>query len=683
MSAKKRAAAKTAKASRPWRRRLLALGGIAVACAGIVLYAQHWLASPNIKLLVPEHGARWIREGRPFKFVAWGPTQEVVIFRKRVRVPAAAGSPELTVRALRTCMVFWDRQRVLVAADPKEWKEPHRIKLQDLTPGEHTLEIFVEDSFGPAALLVYCDALGLKSGPDWEDQVLGEAWQPVLTADDVEPPISSKGPDSAIREDPGLYSWTMDFGRLSQRLDSPIRALVRSLWWLGPLFLAVWGALIWISRRAGADGTTTWWSASRCRWIVLAAWLVLAANNFLKLPADMGYDQPAHVEYIRFIADRGELPDAHDGWQMFQAPLYYAMAAGIYRVLTTFVASGTALLWLRWSVLLCGVAQVEICFRAGRCVFPDRQDLQTPTVLLGGLLPMNLYMSQTLGNEPLCGVLTALLLLWGWQVLREPDSAQQPLWQWRLGLVSGLNLLTKMSALLLAPIIAVVLAVANRRRGFAPFLTAVARCFVAVVVVSGWYYVRNWLRFGKPFVGGWDPVRGILWWQDPGYRTAWQMVSFGRSLFQPIHAGFYSIWDGFFATLWLDSNFSGLDYWKTPPPWNMTLMLAAPWPALVLSAAIGAGLLRAVWCRDLDLRRSLQFAGGTLLLYVAAFILLCLEVPAFSQAKASYTLGLTPVYAVLCVAGLDLLPSNRVVRSAASAFVVCWCVLVYGTYFAL
>ena len=52
-----------------------------------------------------------------------------------------------------------------MAVKPEEWKQPHPIALKDLTPGEHTLEVFVEDSFGPAALLVYCDALDLRSGP--------------------------------------------------------------------------------------------------------------------------------------------------------------------------------------------------------------------------------------------------------------------------------------------------------------------------------------------------------------------------------------------------------------------------------------------------------------------------------------------------------------------------------------
>jgi hypothetical protein len=53
------------------------------------------------------------------------------------------------------------------------------------------------------------------------------------------------------------------------------------------------------------------------------------------------------------------------------------------------------------------------------------------------------------------------------------------------------------------------------------------------------------------------------------------------------------------------------------------------------------------------------------------------------QAKASYTLGLTPVYAVLCVAGFELLPNSPPLRSAANVFVVCSSMMIYVTYFAL
>ena len=63
--------------------------------------------------------------------------------------------------------------------------------------------------------------------------------------------------------------------------------------------------------------------------------------------------------------------------------------------------------------------------------------------------------------------------------------------------------------------------------------------------------------------------------------------------------------------------------------------------------------------------KSLLLSDGNSLVYLAALPCWRCEVPVYSQAKASYTLGLTPVYAVLCVAGLDLLPRFRPLRSAA------------------
>jgi len=659
MAAKRSAPPRIAAAPSPGPRRLVALGGIAVACVGLALYAEAWIDSPAIKLLVPDHGARWTLHRRPFKLSAWGPTQEVVFFRKRITMPTQAGTQSITVRAMRTCMVYWDRQRVAVFAKPDEWKEPHQIALENLGPGEHMLEIFVQNSFGPAALLVTCQQLDLQTGPGWDEHVLGESWQTAMTADDVELP------------------------EISGRLESPLRALASSLWWLVPLFLAAWGVSLWTSRRADVYGMPKCWTASNCRWIVIAAWFILAVNNFSKLPAGVGYDLPGHVDYVRFIADRGELPNAQDGLEMFQAPLYYVLSAAIYRGLTSLVSSETAMTWLRWGSLLCGMAQVEVCYRAGKCLFPGRNGLQSLTVLIGGLLPMNVYMSQAVSNEPLSGLLSAVVLLWSWQAMRETDAGRRSRWPWWLGLCLGLALLTKMSALLLVPLVAGVLGVTNRDRGWRVVLMAFARCFGLACAISGWFYVRNWLLFGKPFIGNWDPVTGILWWQDPGYRTPWQMVSFGRSLFQPIYAAFYSIWDGFFATLWLDGNLSLMDSGDTRPPWNETFLLAAPWPGLLLSMAIAAGLLRGVRCGDVGLRRSLRLAGASTLLYLATFFLYCLQLPVYSSSRASYTLGLTPVYAVLCVAGLQLLPQHRLLQSVLTAFVVCWSVLVYGAYFVL
>ena len=292
---------------------------------------------------------------------------------------------------------------------------------------------------------------------------------------------------------------------------------------------------------------------------------------------------------------------------------------------------------------------------------------------------MGISMSQVMGNEPLCALLTAGALLMCCQGLEDPAVLQSSRRHWWMGVCLGLAVLTKVSALLLVPVIAAVFFVALRKFGIATIVAGLARCSVAAIAVSGWYYFRNWVEFDKPIVGGWDPVSGILWWQDPGYRTPEQMLTFGWSLFWPIHAGFHSIWDGFYSTLWFDGNLSGMG--SARPPWNFSWMLAAAWPALILTIAAAAGALRSFRTSDTALRRSLCLGSSVLILYLVAFAYLCLRVPVYSQAKASYTLGLTPFYALLCVAGLDLLPKHWAVRSAVWAFVLCWSVLAYGAYF--
>src|SRR5580704_9863672 len=116
MPAKKRVAAKGTNAGSPKRRWILTLLGIVVAVGGLAATVENRLASPDIKLLVASHGARWIRQNRPFKLTGWGPTQEVVFFRKRVTVPAGTKSCTVTLQALRACIVYWDKRQVLVVA---------------------------------------------------------------------------------------------------------------------------------------------------------------------------------------------------------------------------------------------------------------------------------------------------------------------------------------------------------------------------------------------------------------------------------------------------------------------------------------------------------------------------------------------------------------------------------------
>jgi len=148
---------------------------------------------------------------------------------------------------------------------------------------------------------------------------------------------------------------------------------------------------------------------------------------------------------------------------MFQSPLYYLLSAPLYSFLLHFFEPPTVGKLLRIVPLLCGAAQVEVSYRGLRRVFPERNDLQVLGTILGGLLPMNLYLSQGLGNEPLAGLLSGILIVFAFRFLESP-SGRSPGATMAMGLFLGLALLTKVTAALLIPPLLMVLAGSSWRR---------------------------------------------------------------------------------------------------------------------------------------------------------------------------------------------------------------------------
>jgi hypothetical protein len=366
---------------------------------------------------------------------------------------------------------------------------------------------------------------------------------------------------------------------------------------------------------------------------------------------------------------------------MFQPPLFYFLEAAGFRLFLTLFAPETVVRLLKLLPLLCGMAQVQICYLTLKTAFPGRPLPQLLGLLIGGLLPMNLYMSQSLGNEPLAGCLTALTV---YGVCRVLQGRGQPLGKMAvyLGFILGLALLSKVTPVLLIPPILLFVSIAIMERGkdggagageavrFAAVLCG------TVLAVAGWYYLRNWMETGRVFIGGWDLHRDIAWWQDPGYRTMRQCLGFGESLFYPVYSSIYGFWDALYSTLWADGFLSEIDR----PPWNYRFMLSGIWLSLIPSAAIVLGALLSLKRGKEASRQILRFCTACLLIVLAAIFYLFLSVPVLSSAKATYALGLTPCLAVLGAAGFEAMASNRVVRALLVAGMVCWAAASYLTY---
>lgn len=646
-----------------WRRVFLIFLVFAAVMALVVTGILKLRTDPQVTLLLGEGGAQWIRFPKPFQLMIHDPGKMSTAFRSRLDIREIPPNAILTFRAMKQAAVYLDGQLILRTPDePDLWKEARHLDLApSLVRGAQELRIDVVHLNGNAALLAHCSSLGIFSGERWEASIDGQQWHPAVSVDKIEPfPISRS------------------FARTDQALRS-----------LAPLFLLVYFlAFLWEfhlkERILQGRVTSRPLLPSAIRWLILGAWLVLAINNFLKIPLTMGMDHAGHATYIYYMSQHWRVPLASEGWQMFQPPLFHFLEAIFFRIFLHLFDPEIVVRILKLLPVICGMAQVQISYRALQYAYPGREFPQIIGTILGGLLPMNLYMSQSLGNEPLAGCLTALVILGVCRILSGQSESLQKMTIY-MGFTLGLALLTKVTPLLIIPptlcFVAATLYqqeesnVAGRRS-----VIRFAFIFLGMALaIAGWYYLRNWTETGRLFIGGWDRFRDIAWWQDPGYRTVRQCIRFGESLFYPVYSSIYGFWDAIYSSLWVDGFLSEIDR----PPWNYQFMLSGVWLSLLPSAAIWVGAVASLRLGKEPSRKIRRFCTACMVIYLAAIFYLFITVPILSSAKATYALGLTPCIAILGAAGLEIMARLRFIRATLYGFMACWAVASYAAYLVL
>ena len=138
-----------------------------------------------------------------------------------------------------------------------------------------------------------------------------------------------------------------------------------------------------------------------------------------------------------------------------------------------------------------------------------------------------------------------------------------------------------------------------------------------------------------------------------------------------------------YSSFWLDGLLSGVADYDQRPPWNDSFLLCAPWLAILPTAAILLGGLAAIRHPDANARHGMLFALSCIGIYFAAVFALFLQLPIYSTAKATYTLGIIPCYAVLGAAGFGLMMRNTFLRAAVYGGMACWALFAYLAYFPL
>jgi hypothetical protein len=625
---------------------------------------RHVWTDPNIILLIPDGGAQWVRYRDSSNLNAYMPEKLSTTFRYLFIIDHVPEKAILTLRAVKKADIYLNGRLLLSSwVNSKVWKEPHDLDLAGgLVKGKNELRIVVVNENGHPAVIGYCSSLGIKSGDQWEASYNGWRWLPALPVDEMSPiPVSRDFP----------------------RSDQALRSLL-------PIFIPLFIIVFFLSIRS--DERTNWMerahlSAGAVRWLLMTGWLAMAVNNFWKIPTSFGMDFQGHMQYIIYVASHWRVPLATEGWQMFQPPLFYYLEAVIFRFFLLLFEPDTVVRILKLLPLVCGAAQVEITYRTLRYAYPERESLQVIGTMIGGLIPMNLYMSQSIGNEPLEGCLTALAILFTCRALSGNFQSKRELGL-IMGFTLGLSMLTKPTAILILPplIFFISGAVFRKDRSVEMGIRSVLHFVILLLgvsfVVSGWYYVRNYIEIGRFFIGGWDSSREIVWWMNPGYRTPRQFYVFGESLFYPVYSSIYGFWDALYSTFWVDGYLSSLISNKHLP-WNHAFMISSALLSLLPSMAMCIGVIETLKKGNSPLRRMLRFSIACGIIYIAAMLYIFLTVPILSSAKATYALGLIPCFALLATTGFEVLARLRFLRAAVYGLIACWSIGVYAAYFVI
>ena len=587
-----------------------------IAFFGVAILTLAWFArsDPAINFLRHDGRAEWIVFPAAVDTHAHWFASLDTTFRREFTLANQPTTAQLSIRAMRRGDVKINGTPVRLPTN-RNWKEIESVDIAgQLHPGPNVIEARVFNHNGPPALWLSLttDQLSLRSDQNWEASCAGSLWRHAMLAGAVRTP----GPGNSVA---GGES-TFDAAKKILRL------------WIILIVIACLATLIW--KFSIKDSRAPW--IEKTLLLGLASlWLLLFWNNTRLLPFHAGFDAAEHLKYIGYIQEHQAFPLPTEGLEMYQPPLYYLIAAAVLSACKLSINDPASVTVLRFLGGFFGVAQFILVFLSLKLLLPRRAAFLG--LLLAAFLPMHLYVAQYVTNEMLAATLATAALYLCLRVLKsEMPSASQFAW---LGVTVGAALLTKISAVLLLPIVIVAIGskLAYARAPIAISLRNLGLLVVVCLVVGGWYYARIWSRFGTPLVGNWDVISGFKWWQDPGYHTAADYLRFGRSLVHPLFSGFAGFADGIYSTLWGDALCGGMS--SLTLAWNQQALVAGYLWALIPTALIVVGVVVAIiqFVRKPSSESFLLLGFSAVMMF--ALIFMTLKIPYYAQAKAFYALS--------------------------------------------
>jgi tetratricopeptide (TPR) repeat protein len=646
---------------------------VAASCAALGLLWYQAMRSDVASFLAREGPAEWIVYPQAPSLGIRGRVELQTIFWREFELPAKPEAARLRIRMHRKGALWINGSPVRFASTEGEgWKLARAGDVTELLrAGRNRIQATVRADAGPPALwlALEADGVGLASDGSWTASLMGAEDAPARLA---------RAP---------MNEWAR-MERDSRALDAHNPRPLAALRVRGGSLVLLFGAGAALAAAAafglrGARGLSARWTVGA--WLVaVGVWAALFVNN-RNLHGAWGFDASGHYDYITVILRQGHLPLADEGFQMYQPPLFYLLAAGLLKLAGIASVGPDAVQLLRVLGFVAGILQITFLLLALRELFPDRPGLVLCAFAFGALLPVQLYLAQYVTNENWVAALSSGALWWTIRMLRRGSSR---VWEHAvLGGFLGFALLAKFSALVPLGLCTSVLLVQRwlaGRRSPSEHLRLFGTTFAVVLAICGWHYLRVAAHFGgNPFVGNWDAASGYLWWQDPGYRVFDDYTRFGLALERPLQSAVASVPDALYSTLWGDGMIGGSGFSNITPPWNLDWMAAGYAIALgpCLALLLGCLLAGLDFVRRPRAERLLAVfvLGATLFLLLS----LTLRLPYYAQAKAFYGLSALVPLAFCFALGFDALALRvRALAPLGVAWLAGWALVVLATFFA-
>ena len=237
--------------------------------------------------------------------------------------------------------------------------------------------------------------------------------------------------------------------------------------------------------------------------LIIVIYLVVGTLYALFTPPWQIPDEPAHYNYVRFVAENLRYPVLQMGdypheyleeikakgfppemsidpirYEFHQPPLYYSLAVPFYW-LTWFWPPAQQVIALRFLSLLMGGGVVYLAYLVAREVFPTNEVLALGTAAFVAGVPMHLAMLAAVNNDGLAELMLAGILWMLIRYIKEGDKGKAEEKVLRrlvgLGVLVGLGMLTKTTTLVSIPLVlvAVVLAIRHPPSAIGPRPSAI------------------------------------------------------------------------------------------------------------------------------------------------------------------------------------------------------------------